>query len=224
MGRIYKAKSLKKRNDVDENNVVKAVTEILQNKISYRNAASKYIRMTTLHRRVKLAKDKFLGEPNLANDSGNEENVIDLNMCRHVTGKPKYKTRQIFTDFQENMLQEYLLQSSEIFFGLTFADAKKLAYEYAIQLELTNIPNSWSKNSSAGPDWMAGFMDRHPRLSLRKPENTSIARAQAFNRENVNIFFENYGNILSKYKVGPERIINLDESGITTVLDSPKVI
>jgi hypothetical protein len=41
-------------------------------------------------------------------------------------------------------------------------------------------------------DWMQSFMKRHPRFSNRKPENTSIARSSAFNKANVEDFFNNY--------------------------------
>lgn len=43
----------------------------------------------------------------------------------------------------------------------------------------------------AGMDWMQGFMPRHSDISLRKPENTSIARVSAFNDVNVKDFMFN---------------------------------
>ncbi|XP_018577883.1 uncharacterized protein LOC108916159 [Anoplophora glabripennis] len=86
------------------------------------------------------------------------------------------------------------------------------------------IPNSWSENGYAERDWMLSFMKRHTKLSHRKPENTSRARASAFNKHNVAQFFENLNSLQGKYRFMPDRILNTDESGISTVLQAPKVI
>ena len=71
---------------------------------------------------------------------------------------------------------------------------------------------------------MQSFMKRHKSLSLRKPENTSINRSLGFNKASIEEFQINYQNLLHKFEFTPERIYNLDETGITTVLQAPKVI
>ncbi|KAG5888593.1 hypothetical protein JTB14_004775 [Gonioctena quinquepunctata] len=57
-----------------------------------------------------------------------------------------------------------------------------------------------------------------------KPENTSIARASAFNRANVEEFLNNYALVQATCNFSPDRIWNTDETGITTVLQAPRVI
>ncbi|GBO46976.1 hypothetical protein AVEN_199426-1, partial [Araneus ventricosus] len=113
--------------------------------------------------------------------------------------------------------------SSKIHYGLTFLQARALAFQYAEKLGKA-MPSSWNVNECAGIDWMQSFMKRHPRLSLHKPENTSLSRATSFNKKNVGEIFDNLYAVMEKYKFKPERIRNFDETGTTTVLQSPKVI
>lgn len=46
-----------------------------------------------------------------------------------------------------------------------------------------------------------------------KTRKTILSRAMAFNPTNVNKFFNNLENVLSKHNVTPDRIFNCDETG-----------
>jgi hypothetical protein len=50
-----------------------------------------------------------------------------------------------------------LKRSSDIFFGLTAKDTIKLAYDFATKLQL-KCPQNWTKNFTAGKDWLAGWL------------------------------------------------------------------
>lgn len=69
----------------------------------------------------------------------------------------------------------------------------------------------------AGKDWLQAFIRRHPQLSIRKPEATSIARITGFNKDTVKLFYDNLNVIYLKYNFQPDRILNMDETGISTV-------
>ncbi|KAH9633004.1 hypothetical protein HF086_000364 [Spodoptera exigua] len=65
---------------------------------------------------------------------------------------------------------------------------------------------------------------RHPNLSIRKPEATSINRILGFNKAEVDRFFENLENVMTEYHFPPSHIYNVDETGVTTVQETEKNI
>nr|XP_039252971.1 jerky protein homolog-like [Styela clava] len=137
--------------------------------------------------------------------------------------RPNYTVRRIFSDEEEGELSSYLLQASRHYYGLRKDEVRELAYEMAVK-NGTNIPRSWVENSRAGRDWLYGFMQRHPKLSLRKPEATSLSRATSFNRKNVGEFFDNLDSVMKRNKFEPNSIYNMDETGLTTVQVPSKII
>nr|XP_022908606.1 uncharacterized protein LOC111419952 [Onthophagus taurus] len=77
---------------------------------------------------------------------------------------------------------------------------------------------------SAGRDFLNGFFQRHPDLPIRKPEATSINRILGFNKVEVDRFFENLENGMTKYHFPPCHVYNMDETGVTTVQETEKII
>lgn len=121
------------------------------------------------------------------------------------------------------MLAAYIKDCSKMQFGLTYQQIRQFAHSYALRLN-RRVPNNWVLSNAAGVDWMKGFMKRHPDLSLRKPEPTSLARNISFNMHNINMFFDNLERIQLKYNFTSNNIINVDESGVSTVLAVPKIV
>ena len=122
----------------------------------------------------------------------------------------------------EELLVKHILEMEAALFGLTLEDVRRLAFELA---KLNNVPHKFSKaNKMAGKSWLYAFFRRHPEISLRKPENTSAARAKSFNSVNVKKFFDLYKGLIETGKFLPHRIFNADETGITTVPNNPPKI
>ena len=97
----------------------------------------------------------------------------------------------VFNNKQENELKSYSIKCSKIMYGLSPLEIRKLAYQCANKFGL-KYPSIWSQNQRAGKDWFTGFRKRHPTLSIREPEPTSLARGTSFNKKNVSLFFEKF--------------------------------
>lgn len=111
---------------------------------------------------------------------------------------------------------KYLLKSSQLCFGLSRNELRRLALEFAKTIKVA-YPESWNENMMASRGWYEGFMKRHANLSLRTPEKISANRAKAFSKENVEAFFANLKSLHDETPFTPDRIWNMDESGFPTV-------
>ncbi|WP_341658275.1 helix-turn-helix domain-containing protein [Blattabacterium cuenoti] len=201
-----RSKEGKKRPPVDIDAVKLAAADVLDKGMKIRTAARKHgISKTTLDRHLKK-------NETLVNPQGTFEYII------------KNDVRKVFTDKQELELVEYYKQAARLHYGLTKRDALKLAYEYGRANDVKNMPESWENQKSAGFMWLRGLRKRHPSLTLRKPEATSLSRATSFNKENVGLFFRKLKDVLSRYKFNPSKIYNLDEAGNSTVHAPPKIM
>lgn len=98
----------------------------------------------------------------------------------------------------------------------------RIAYEIA---EKNKLNTRFSKEKkSAGKEWFAGFMKRHPEVSLRQPEVTSLARASGFNKVVVGNFFNLLEKLVDEHKFTASRIFNMDETSHTVVQRPEKVV
>lgn len=132
-------------------------------------------------------------------------------------GKKRFGRETVLGRKFEDELEGYVVKMQQMFHGITPVDLRTLAFDLA---EKNNIPHPFNREKGmAGKDWFSGFMRRHPNLSVREPEPTSLSRAAAFNRVQVGRFFQLYSDVLEKEHIPPTRIYNADESGISTYRD-----
>lgn len=184
-------------------------------------------------KRVPPDAEKIKGAVNAVKNGGSYKatarqfgiNVMTLKrLCRkNMTSLPGYKVRQVFSIDQEKELGKFVEDMSKMYYGLTVVQLRKLAYSYAATNNIP-YPPAWDKTKQAGRDWYRGFLDRNPTLALRTPEATSLARSIAFNRHTVGEFFNKLTNVYTRYEFPPERIWNIDETGVTTVHKPAKII
>ncbi|KAG5877409.1 hypothetical protein JTB14_035647 [Gonioctena quinquepunctata] len=206
MVRTYKPKKTS-RQAVDEESMQSAIQNVMQGVLSYRKAADKYnLKLSTLESQVKKYKN--------SNDAEGSSNR---------TFDSKYTSFQVFFMEEEKLLNDYIIKCCKMHYGIKTIQARKLAYEYAKSLSL-KYPVKWEENKMDGKEWMYGFRRRNPELSLRKPENTSAARSFGFNKTSVTEFYTNLKTVLERHPLTADRIFNFVESGVSTVLATPKVL
>lgn len=218
MVRNYKKKT--NRALIDEGLITNAIKAVMKEGLSTRRAAELFnVKRSTLVSRMKKSK---LHQRNTQDDSGNDSSEEEYN--NNFEFSSKYTVAQVFTTEQENNLCDYLKKCSGLNYGLSYKQVRVLSLDFAKLVGSKKIPSQWLEQGMAGIDWLLGFMKRNKDLSLRKPENTSLARASGFNRPRVTEFFDKLRVQLDKYKFQPEQIYNLDESGVSTVTRPVKVV
>ncbi|KAG5887889.1 hypothetical protein JTB14_015539 [Gonioctena quinquepunctata] len=74
------------------------------------------------------------------------------------------------------MISNYAEQAAKLYYGLTTKELRELAFDYAIANKI-NVEDAYKKSIMASKDWLLGFLKRHPNLSIRVPEATSLSIA-----------------------------------------------
>ncbi|CAH1973558.1 unnamed protein product [Acanthoscelides obtectus] len=119
----------------------------------------------------------------------------------------------------EREICDLAMERDILFYGLTKRSLQQLAYEVA---KVNNISHPFACEK-AGKASLNGFMKRHPQLAYRTPEPTALARCSAFNRTQVNRFYDNLWSIISHHNflTRPDDIYNMDETGVKTSASKP---
>ena len=122
----------------------------------------------------------------------------------------------------EKQLADHILHMEAMFYGFNTQSVRRLAYQIA---DINNIPHRFNKEKQiAGKEWLSGFLKRHPQISVRSPQATSLARASGFNRARVNAFFDLLEKLVDQHGLTADRIYNADEKGLTAVHKPGKIL
>ena len=117
---------------------------------------------------------------------------------RRVTGtvstdcKPGPST--VLTSEEETRLTQFLIEVSDMGFGLSREDVMKTAFSIVSQAGRAHS----FQNGAAGRSWFDAFKRRHPNLTLRTPQPLSSARAAGSNKEVIEDFFAKLGGICAR--------------------------
>lgn len=196
---VYNYTRKSDRGSWNEADMVRAIEAIRKKEMGWALASKTFnIPATTLRRRV-----------------GNK-NKIAVNTRKHLG-----RHENALNDEAEKAIISNILELESRFFGLTSRDVCTLAFKVAEAMKL-NHPFNKAKQR-AGLDWLRGFRRRNPQISLRRPEATSLARAEAFNKTQVERYFTDLERVVEQNAIHNIMIFNMDESAITTVQVPSKV-
>lgn len=111
-------------------------------------------------------------------------------------------------------------------YGLCPLAVRKIVYQYCVENKIAH--RFADERQMAGKKWMKKFLQRHPNLSIRKPEALSIQRALGYNSSKVRIFEEvlkkELFNTDGSCRIIPENIYNVDETGVSVNHKPQKIL
>ncbi|KAJ4427872.1 hypothetical protein ANN_23877 [Periplaneta americana] len=143
------------------------------------------------------------------------QRFVNNNMPPEECVKLKIGRKTVLPAELEKQLVEFLVEMDNRFYGLTRTDVKRMAYQLA---QRNNIPHPFGSNVTAGRAWFDLFIRRHKNtLTIHKPIGTSFSRANGFNREAINKFFDMPEAEYDKHSYPADRVYNVDETGLTVV-------
>ena len=188
---VYKRKT--NRQTWCEINMTKAIEAVRKKEMGLKRASKQYkVPRTTLQRRCRLR-----GGANKAAKKG----MVGL--------------KRVVNEAMENEIVQHVKFMEGMLFRFTRTQIRQLAFEYA---EVNGIQNTFNGEKEAGLHWLNDFMARHKdELSLRTPDATSAARARGFNAVSVGRFFTLLEQLQALHSFTPDRIYNVDETGVSTV-------
>lgn len=125
----------------------------------------------------------------------------------------------VFSYEEEHMIVECLKFMARCGYPQDRKDLKYIVKNFAEALPPSRKMKLPFKDFVPGPDWLRNFEKRwHEELRKRKPEILTKSRANAMTPYIVNHFFDMYEELLNENNLleCPERIFNLDETGLGT--------
>ncbi|XP_055306433.1 uncharacterized protein LOC129570751 isoform X2 [Sitodiplosis mosellana] len=167
---------------IDVNALVKAIKDCLIDKMQIKTTARSHdLPRSSLQRYLKKVEENYEDLSAVADDELTEF-VRD---CGQRT-----PSNMVFTTAQEKELVDYILKCVNHYYGLSITELRELAYQLVKKLAV-DYPANWDEEMMAGRHWYYNFMRHHRQLVLRTPEQTSLNRAKAFSKTNVDKFCKN---------------------------------
>ena len=126
----------------------------------------------------------------------------DLNNCCHRLRK-----------------QNFLIEVAQAGYGKTSKEIRQIAGRVAVDKGRKKTPN-------VSYGWFHRFLQRQPQLSYRKGDPTANVRMNCLSKQVISEYFDLLTEVLTENELlhSPNRIYNVDETGIALDGHAPRVI
>ncbi|XP_060592929.1 uncharacterized protein LOC132747543 [Ruditapes philippinarum] len=141
---------------------------------------------------------------------------------RHnVTLEARPGPETLLSSLEEDKLAQHIKYMASIRYGYTMTNIRFMAADYARSMGKKVVAKD-----GLSTVWYYSFMKRNPDLKAVKPQKLDLARAKGASEEKINNYFKKLKNILDDNDLinSPERIYNIDETGVSTQHSPPKIV
>lgn len=176
--------------------------------------------LETLENCLKLVKSGMMSP----SEAEREYKICRKTIYNKLKEEPEYEPRKpggqpVFNKEEEEAFVRNLVLVSEFGFPLTKSDIRFVVQFYLIQNG--KIVDKFENGNLPGPDWVEGFLKRHPNLTSRTAINESRNRA-AIDRKTLTEYMTNLSKSLEG--IPAENIYNYDETNLQDDPGAQKVI
>ena len=144
----------------------------------------------------------------------------------YASGKAELGARPgpatVLTREEEKELELWAIKMSDIGYGQT---RRQVCEMVKAMLDRTRRTSPFPDNRP-GKDWWYGFLRRHPKVSMRTPQQLQASRASTCTPQTLDKWFSEFEQFLLKYEIidQPMLIWNCDESGFPLCPKTAKVL
>jgi len=196
------------------NNVFQVEYDVIAMVRKYKRKKDKKYSAETLDAAVSAVVNKLMTLAEASEVFGVPKSTINDKVSGKHQGKVGHKN--VLTTEEERHIVDCIIHVSKFGWPMNRLDVGEFVNQYCKQT-FKKVP--WDANKGPGKDFMLGFEDRwKEKLALRKTETLTTARARSLSKDTIEKFFNIIKESYEKYGLNnhPERIYNLDETGLNT--------
>jgi hypothetical protein len=136
-------------------------------------------------------------------------NLDRTTLSRRIKGTTKrsaaHSEQQALSPEQEKLLAQWILQLEDTGHAVGHAQVKEMAVQ---------ILRFSGKSHAIGKNWVTRFLQRHPEIHTKIGKKIDALRLNGTTPEILCAWFSLFEGVLTQFKIKPEHIWNMDETGI----------